>query len=262
MKKISIQFSLLVISFFALWFALSNINYVDLFKIEEFSKENEKKLAKIILDVIKNKESESDSDSLKSIVRTIAKRICDSNNVNIDNITIHVIESDDINAFALPDRNMLVYTGLIKYCNSAEELAGVIAHEIGHMEKNHVNKKLVKEIGVAMLTVIVGGDSNRETLAELAKVLSSTAFDREQESDADIFAVEALTKSNIDPEHLSNFLFRLAREKDDLPKSLEWISTHPNSKDRAAEILKLRKKHSFDIVPLFEGSWENIAKNI
>jgi predicted Zn-dependent protease len=258
MKKISIHFSILLVSFFALWMLLSRFDYRSMFNIEGISRDNEEKLTEIVLETIRRQHDESSSDSLKSILRTVTKRVCDSMQVEEDSITIVLFENDEINAFALPGRTMLVNTGLISYCTTAEELAGVIAHEIGHMEKNHVTKKLVKEFGVAILAAIVGGNSNREVLGELAKVLSSSAYDRDLERDADLYAVRALAKADIDPEHLANFLFRLSREKGDLPRGMEWISTHPDSKDRAAEILALRKEQTFNTVPIFSSPWEQM----
>jgi predicted Zn-dependent protease len=98
-----------------------------------------------------------------------------------------------------------------------------------------------------MLMTIAGGQSGGEILRQTARTLSSTAFDRGQESEADTAAVGIMAAAGIDPEHLANFLYRLSQEKDDVPKSLEWLSTHPNSADRAAVILALRREA--DLVP-------------
>jgi predicted Zn-dependent protease len=260
MKKISLHFSILTVSFFLVWLILSRIDFRSMLNVEGFSRENEQKLTEIILETVKQQHDESGSDSLKSIVRAVARRVCDSIGVTADSLTIVIMNNDEVNAFALPGRTMLVNTGLIQYCRSAEELAGVIAHEVGHMEKEHVTRKLIKEFGVAMLSTIIGGNSNRELLAELAKVISSSAYDREQERDADLFAVRALAAADIDPEHLSNFLFRLSREKGDVPRGMEWVSTHPDSKDRAAAVMTLRKEQSFRSVPIFSSPWEDLKQ--
>jgi predicted Zn-dependent protease len=158
-----------------------------------------------------------------------------------------------VNAFALPDKHLVVYSGLIRYCKSAEELSGVLAHEISHMEQHHVMKKLVKEVGLSMLTTIAGGESSGEIMRQTIKLLSSTAFDREQEREADISAVHMMAKADIDPESFANFLFRLSQEKDDIPKHFEWLSTHPNSQDRSAEILQLRKQETYHSCPITDN---------
>ena len=258
-QKILFQFFVLVALFFGLWFSLSQINYVDRADIEKFTKENEKKLGELILKTIKATQEELDSANIRAIIDSIGVRICKPSGVDYSNIKIHVIKSEEVNAFALPDNNMVIYTGLIDYAKSAEEVAGVMAHEIGHMEKKHVMKKLVKEIGFAMLFTIAGGDAGFEILRETARVLSSTAFDRSQETEADNYAIEMMASTNIDPEHLGNFLFRLAKDHD-MPEELVWISTHPESKERAAEIISKKKEYSFKSTPILKASWEEVQK--
>jgi predicted Zn-dependent protease len=258
-QKILFQFFVLVALFFGIWFGLSQINYVDRADIEKFTKENEKKLGELILKTIKATEQELDSTNIRAIIDSIGNRICKPNGVDYSKIKIHVIKSSEVNAFALPDNNMVIYTGLIEYAKNAEEVAGVMAHEIGHMEKKHVMKKLVKEIGFAMLFTIAGGDAGFEILRETARVLSSTAFDRKQETEADNYAIEMLAEANVNPEHLANFLFRLAKDHD-MPEELVWVSTHPESKERAAEILSKRKPYSFANNPILNTPWKDVQK--
>lgn len=256
-QKIVFQFVVLVAIFFGLWFGLSQINYVDRAQIEKFSKDNEKKLGELILNTIKRTDKVVDNDSAKSIIDSIGRRICESSKIPYDSIKIHIIKNEEVNAFALPDNNMIIYTGLIDYAKNAEEVAGVMAHEIGHMQNKHVMKKLVKEIGFAMLFTIAGGDAGYEIMRETARVLSSTAFDRSQEAEADTYAVELMAKANIDPEHMANFLFRLAKDHD-MPEELVWVSTHPESKERAAEIIAKKKAYTFESKPVLKTSWKEV----
>src|SRR5690606_16362584 len=111
------------------------------------------------------------------------------------------IRNSQINAFALPGNHIVFYTGLLEYAENAEEVAGVMAHEIGHLEKNHVMKKLVKEIGLEMLFAMIGGDAGFEILKQTGKTLSSSAFDRANETEADNYAVETLALADVDPQH-------------------------------------------------------------
>jgi predicted Zn-dependent protease len=98
-------------------------------------------------------------------------------------------------------------------------------------------------------------------MRETARILSSTAFDREQEHEADTSAVRYMVNAGIDPEHLANFLFRLSKEKFDVPKNFEWLSTHPNTGDRSAEILTLRKKETLQVRPLMnQEDWDRYKK--
>jgi predicted Zn-dependent protease len=261
MTKALIHFCVLATLFFGTWFLLSNVDFVDLFQIEQFTKDNEHRLGEFILDAVRRGNNELDSDTVRACLDSIKKRLCQANGIKDSSITIHILIKDDVNAFALPNRQLVVYTGLIRYCKSPEELSGVLAHEIAHMEHRHVMKKLVKEVGLTMLTTIAGGESNGEIGRQVATLLSSSAFDREQETEADISAVHMMAKADIDPEHLADFLFRLSLEKNNIPKNFEWLSTHPNSQDRSAEILKLRKQETYHGRPVTDGgTWAKVRE--
>ncbi len=252
---------MLVVVFFGTWFLLSWFDYVKHFKIAEVTAGNERKLGNLVLEAVKNGHEELESDSLSAFVDGLKTHLCRANGVQDSSIDIHIIVVHDVNAFAVPGRHLVIYTGLITYCNSPDELAGVVAHEISHMERGHVMRKLMKEAGLSMLLTIAGGDAGRGIVQQLVKMLSSTAFDREQEAEADRSAVQMLMKADIDPEPFANFLFRLSQEKANIPKQFEWISTHPNSQDRASEILKLRKQEVIHPRPIADSVfWANMKK--
>jgi len=240
MKKVIFQFSVLVILFFSAWLLLSNINFVKHIYIEKFGKINEKRIGDLMIENIRRNNTEIISDATKVDLEAIKRRICDSNHINASEIELYLFKDDAINAFTLPGKKMIICTGLIKACDSASELSGVMAHEIGHMQHGHIMRRLVKEMGISIV-LSIGGNGNGEMLRRMVKLLSSTAFDRKQESEADAAAVEYLNKAHIDPAGLANLFTRLANEKNDMPKQLEWISTHPNSKERAETILKLKQ---------------------
>ncbi len=84
----------------------------------------------------------------------------------------------------------------------------------------------------------------------MAQHITSSAFNRAEETEADDHAVTYLVNAGMDPEHFANMLFRLLVEESDLQKQLGWISTHPNTSDRASEVL--------DRGSIYEGTrhWE------
>jgi predicted Zn-dependent protease len=75
--------------------------------------------------------------------------------------------------------------------------------------------------------------------------LSSSAYDRKLETEADLTAVGYLEKAGINPEPFANFLYRLSDETKNLPSQIYWISSHPESKERAEKIMGLIKGKSF-----------------
>jgi beta-barrel assembly-enhancing protease len=253
MNKVFFQLLAFIILFFGIWFLLSRIDFTNAIDFKKLSKTNEEKLGKMVIDYLKKTNENIENDSLKDYLNQIKNRVCVYNDIDTGKIQIYIFQNSDVNAFALPGNNIVVYSGMIGYCKKPEELCSVLAHEIAHLENKHIVKKLSKEVGIAVLVTIAGGDAGAEMLKELVRVVSSTAFDRNMEREADATAVKFLSKAHIDPNNLANLMFRLA-QKTDVPNKFEWISTHPSSKDRAAEILKLRKNYSFTVKPLLSDS--------
>jgi len=262
MPRIAAQFLVLVLLFFGVWFLLNRFDYLKLFRVDELTKEAEHNLGELILDELQKGNDELSADTVCHVVARIKERLCVANGIVDSSITLHIIVKDEVNAIALPDRHLVVYTGMIGYCKTPEELSGVLAHEIGHIEHGHVMKRLRKEVGLSMLTTLAGGDAGSEIARETARYLSSTAFDRQMESDADAAAVHMMAKAGIDPQSFADVIFRLSREKSDIPKRLEWISTHPNTADRCAEILRLRKQETVQARPIVsDASWSSAKKS-
>jgi predicted Zn-dependent protease len=181
--------------------------------------------------------------------------ICEENGIDHHKIKLHILENDEVNAFTLPDHYLVIYSGLIKEADNEGELVGVICHEIGHMQKNHVMKKLVKEIGLSALIAMTG--SGGQTVSEVAKLLSSSAYDRDLEREADIAGVDYMLKADMNPEPLANFLYRLS--SDDLPSEVYWVSTHPESKERAEAIIEyIKDKNPGKKKVLSEEGWRTL----
>jgi beta-barrel assembly-enhancing protease len=257
MGKVILQFIAMAAIFFAAWFGLSRIDYVKIFHLNNLSKKTEKKLVEVIMKTIEKTHDEIDDDSTKALLDRITRRICEDNIIDHENIHVHLVESSDINAFALPGNHLIIYSGLIKRCDSVSELCGVMAHEIGHMQLNHVMKRLAGEMGIAVLAS-VATNGNSQVAAQIIKLLSSSAFERSQESDADKFAVDCLLQAHIDPRGFANFMMKIARLHD-LPEEMEWISSHPDSKKRAEAIrAQYASSHVTYIPVISDEEWESL----
>ena len=238
MKKILIELIISVALILAVWFGLSQVDWMKLFNIEQVTQNTEEKIGDLFWKMLKNSETEISSDSIVSPVDSMLTRICTANTIDRKKVKLHLLRKDEINAFALPNNHLVIYSGLIAACENEAELYGVIGHELAHMEKNHVMNKLIKEVGLSVLISMTTGNGNAEVIKEAIKHLSSTAYDRSLETEADLTAVEYLEKTKINPEPFANFLYRLADETKHLPSQIYWISTHPESKERAEEIIK------------------------
>jgi beta-barrel assembly-enhancing protease len=153
-----------------------------------------------------------------------------------------------------------VYCALIIDSENESELCGVLGHEIAHIQLSHVMKKLVKEIGLSVLISMTAGGGG-ETVKEAVKMLSSSAYDRTLEKEADLKSVEYLTAANINPEPFADFLYRMGDGEASSIKYLSWMSTHPDSKERAAYIVESIDKEKKDYKPvLAKSTWEKLKK--
>jgi len=168
-------------------------------------------------------------------IQQMVRKLCSSNGINTESIQVHVVENKEINAFAMPGRHLVVHTGLIQFADHEEEIAGVIAHEIAHIESGHVVKKLGKEIGLSIVMNIALGDIGGEVVRNALSTLTSTAYDRSLEKEADLKAVDYMHQAKMDPKKLSSFLAKLANQSE-VPEVLKWMNTHPDSKERVRYI--------------------------
>jgi len=234
-----------VLILFGVWDLLSQVDWMTLLKIEQTTKNTEEKVGDLFWKMLKSSETEISSDSIVTPVDSMLTRICTANSIDRKKVKLHLLRKDEINAFALPNNHLVIYSGLIAACENQAELYGVIGHELAHMEKNHVMNKLIKEVGLSVLISMTTGNGNAEVIKEAIKHLSSTAYDRSLETEADLTAADYLIKAGIDPEPFANFLYRLADETKNLPSQVYWISTHPESKERAGKIIEHIKGKSF-----------------
>ena len=147
---------------------------------------------------------------------------------------VHVIDADLCNAFCLPGGTIVIYTGLLRRAASAEEVAGVLAHEMAHASLRHGLLQVTQSVGLAAAVNLLLG--NMEGLvvagAEVFKLATINSYSRVQESDADTEGVRMLHAASIDPLSLARFFETMQREAGDLPRGLTWLSTHPDHASR------------------------------
>jgi len=167
-----------------------------------------------------------------------------------------ILDHDEINAFTLPGGNIFIFSGLIENAGSAEEVAAVLAHEIGHAEKRHVIDRLVKELSLTVVTgILSGGDPN--LLVQIIQTVIGTKFDREQEEEADLFGMRLLEKSKIDPKSLAKFFTRLNDQDLTFNPALEFLMTHPHNDKRIQKATAYNVSPDFVPVPL-PVDWDKI----
>lgn len=164
---------------------------------------------------------------------------------NNKKLSFSVIDSPEVNAFALPDGNIIVFRGLLNLIQNYNELACLIGHEVIHVNSRHSMKILCRNLsGYLFLSVIIG-DPNGITsvIARNANNLQSLAYSRQFEKEADEQGTELMIENNIDPHGMTSLFERLnSSDKQILPT---FISSHPMTVDRISYIDKLIKDKAY-----------------
>jgi predicted Zn-dependent protease len=173
------------------------------------------------------------SDYINSIGQNLVR-----NSDSLVPFTIKVIESDDINAFALPGGFFYVDSGLILAADNEAELAGVMAHEIAHVAACHVARQNTRGKMMNMASIplmMIGGPigyAGYEALT-IATPLTYFKFSRHFESEADFLGIQYMYKAGYDPQALTAFFEKIkSLERTKESKVVKAFQTHPQTPDR------------------------------
>jgi predicted Zn-dependent protease len=258
MRKSILRDLLILLGIFGLiWLVSSLFTYPEDPQLLSIGKEE--KMGEVYVDLVMMNPMFGDFENEKvdSAIQVIGARLVDSMEPSDYHYQFLIFKSDMINAFTLPGGNILISSGLIGFCESPEELASVVAHEMGHVEERHVVSRLIKELGIEILS---SGDPY--VIGEVTSLLTSTSFDRKQEEEADLFAAALLEEASIEPRILATLFRRLEEESDnELMKHFEVISTHPNFRSRIREALSYVPGEDFEANPI-DLDWAEIRAEL
>ena len=166
------------------------------------------------------------------------KKLVASLDDNPDDLRVEVAKIDMLNAIALPGGNVILFDGLIKQARTPDEVAGVLAHEIGHVREKHVMQALLRQMGLA---VVLGGiDGNSGALVNNVLAMS---YSRNSEAEADAHSMKVLSNANISPVGTASFFDRLSQLDGSAGVKQDaaitgYLSSHPLSASRKAAFEK------------------------
>ena len=171
-------------------------------------------------------------------VTEVAERVARNSDLRVP-IQVRILDTSEVNAFAFPGGYLFITTGLLLETCSEAELAGIIAHEIGHVAARHATRQMTRAHiwNVASLPLLFLGGQAGYAVQQGAAVLvplTFLKFSRNAEREADSLGLQYLYASGYDPVALVDFLERLkSREKDKEHGGIARLfSTHPMTKDR------------------------------
>jgi len=176
------------------------------------------------------------------------------------NLKFHftVLDSAEINAFALPGGYIYVTRGIMAYLDSEAELAGVLGHEIGHVTARHSVRQQAGQFASSLLGVLISATTGQSSLGNLSQQLSSgiiRGYGREHELEADRLGAEYLHQSGYDPDNMLEVISvlkdqevyetELAKRENRPANTYHGVySTHPQNDDRLKTVVRAAKKLS------------------
>jgi len=147
---------------------------------------------------------------------------------------VKIIKDDaTLNAFASPGGHIYVYSGLIKFLDHEDQLAGVLAHEIAHADRRHTSRQLQQQYGISLLLSLVLGE-NPGQLAQIAAGLGQLKFSRDFESEADMYSVIYLNGTDYACDGAAGFFIK-SQSLGEASQPV-FLSTHPNPDNRIQAI--------------------------
>lgn len=171
------------------------------------------------------------------VVNRVGQQIIKGIGSNPSTYHFLVVHEDQPNAFAIPGGYIFVFDSLLLQLKDENELAGVLAHEIAHVERNHFfkdsNKTTALDIATIAAILLGGGNIAAATIAGAANIDIRLQFSRENEAEADTYALRYLKQGNYPPKSLLNFFDSLLRYERFNPQLVPaYLSTHPDLDSR------------------------------
>ena len=147
---------------------------------------------------------------------------------------VTVLDGEMVNAFALPGGRIVLLRGLFDFVESPDELAAVMAHEMGHVIHQHGTEQMVESLGLTFFFGVMLGDIGSGSIGLFGETMLTSAFSRDAEREADQNALSALADAGLASGGLADFFRRLQGTEDDMPAAFNLLSTHPSHGERIA----------------------------
>lgn len=156
-------------------------------------------------------------------------------NKNFKNVKfkLHHIDDKLINAYYIGNGNIMIFEGLLQELKTEDQLAALIAHEMGHAVREHLTEDLQRNMSLSIINLLFNHftENDYQLMSNIAQNLIANGYSREQEQESDIYAVDLMMRSGYNPEGLIE-LMKIFKENSHNLKLLEFTQTHPIPESR------------------------------
>lgn len=257
MRKEFVRDLALAIVFFGAVFACVNtIDWMSLIGIKpDFIEQQESKL---IWKAVKMQFDEMQNDQVYGAVDSVVNNICLKNDLDTASVHVVISSSREVNAFATVGGHLIVNRGLLRDCRNESELAGVVSHEIAHIQLHHLSSTFQIELAMAAISIMLTNGPKSDYITNTLYHLVHNAIARDKETEADDQAVSYLEKAGYNPKDMACFMRRMQS-----CGMLEFLSDHPDCQKRACRI---EKKAVHSKTPsryiLSDTTWKKMKKEV
>ena len=201
-----------------------------------------------------------DSTSLAAL-RGILDRLVDAGGPSPYKFRMVVVRDSVVNAFAAPGGFIAVHSGLVASSRTPEEFAGVLAHEIQHVRLRHSTRGVIREVPVRLAIAAITGGTGLESVANIAGSLGALRYRRADESEADREGIRLIAAARVDPAGMLTFMRTLDKEDASAPRLVSYLSSHPHTQDRVAQLESLAAQVRVESRPLMDSpSWQRVRR--
>ncbi len=225
----------------------------------------ESALKAVISESIKTTEYLTKSPRLDRALDSITGRLLAELDPLPYEVEILVLHSPVVNALNFPGGLIVVYSGLIMELESPEDMAAVLAHELGHVVNRDSIKSIMRQMGVTAFFSVFGGRGGQVLVQRILHEAANIKYSRSVEQLADDFALELLTSDGIDPAHmgkaLENMIQNEGNEGFDYMKIFRYIDTHPQIDSRIDNAYERSASADIDEMK-FDIQWEKVKDSL
>ena len=221
------------------------------------SPQQEHQLGRAWLGLLRGQVSQLSDPQLKDFVESSVYRLSETSQLQDRRLEFVLLDSPQINAFAAPGGQVVLVRGLLDKAEHPDEVAGVLAHELAHVENRDTTREALRAAGSAgLLTMILGDFTGGAAIAIVGEHMISASYTRDAEGKADDFALDMLANAGVSAEGFAGFFDRIAElEGFALPA---YLSSHPVTEERAMQARDFAGEQADTTPILTDAEWSDL----